>query len=173
MKTITPERARELMAHGAVLVDIREPDEHAREKIAGARNLPLSKLGATPTAATPGQTVLFHCKSGMRTQNAAGALASKAEACEAYIVEGGIEGWKSAGLPVQTDAKQPLELQRQVQLIAGGLVLTGTLLGVFVAPGFLAIPAFVGSGLMFAGATGLCGMAKVLLLAPWNRKAAA
>ena len=33
LKTISPERAAELMRDGAVLVDVREADEHARERI--------------------------------------------------------------------------------------------------------------------------------------------
>ncbi len=44
---------------------------------------------------------------------------------------------------------------RQVQITAGALVLTGVVLGLFVAPGFFGLSAFVGAGLMFAGVTGL------------------
>jgi hypothetical protein len=52
------------------------------------------------------------------------------------------------------------------------LVLAGVLLGLFVAPGFFGLSAFVGAGLMFAGATGWCGMANLLRMMPWNRRAA-
>ncbi|HRD78783.1 MAG TPA: DUF2892 domain-containing protein, partial [Hyphomicrobiaceae bacterium] len=75
------------------------------------------------------------------------------------IVEGGIESWKRAGLPVMKDASQPLELQRQVQLIAGFLIVLGAVLSVSVSPVFVWLSAFVGAGLMLAGATGWCGMA--------------
>jgi hypothetical protein len=68
-----------------------------------------------------------------------------------------------------SDRRQPLELQRQVQIGAGSLVLIGTLLGLFVSSWFFAVPAFVGAGLITAGLTGFCGMARVLLRAPWNR----
>src|SRR5262245_53118176 len=44
LPTIKPSEARRLMESGALLIDIREADEHAREKIPGARHLPLSKL---------------------------------------------------------------------------------------------------------------------------------
>ncbi len=47
--------------------------------------------------------------------------------------------------------------------------MAGTALGVFVHPGFLALPAAVGAGLAFAGATGLCGMAAVLARLPYNK----
>jgi rhodanese-related sulfurtransferase len=46
LKTISPERAAELMRQGAVLVDIREADEHTRERIPGARHHALSEIGA-------------------------------------------------------------------------------------------------------------------------------
>jgi hypothetical protein len=59
-----------------------------------------------------------------------------------------------------------------VQLIAGGMVLAGVVLGAFVNPWFLALAAFFGAGLAFAGATGTCGLALVLMRMPWNRPAA-
>ena len=62
-------------------------------------------------------------------------------ACEAFIVEGGLDAWKKAGLPVATDRRQPIELQRQVQIGAGSLAFIGTVLGVLVSPWFLAVPA--------------------------------
>ena len=45
----------------------------------------------------------------------------------------------------------------------------GVILGVWVAPAVLGLSAFVGAGLMFAGISGWCGMAKLLALMPWNR----
>ena len=96
-----------------------------------------------------------------------------AAGCEAYILEGGIDAWKRAGLPVLTDRRQPLEIMRQVQIAAGGLVLLGVALGIWVAPAFLGLSAFVGAGLVFAGVSGWCGMARLLALMPWNRAARA
>jgi rhodanese-related sulfurtransferase len=137
-------------------VDIREADEHARENIPGARHLPLSKLDEADLA----------------LQSQAPRLAGRAEgACEAFILEGGIDAWKKAGLPVATDRSQPLELQRQVQIGAGSLTLLGVLLGLLASPWFYAIPAFVGAGLVTAGVTGFCGMARLLMRAPWNKTA--
>ena len=70
-----------------------------------------------------------------------------------------------------TDRRQPIELQRQVQIGAGSLALAGTLLGAFVSPWFYILPGFVGAGLLTAGVTGFCGMALLLMRAPWNRAA--
>lgn len=167
---ITPDKARQLLDEGAILVDVREADEHARERIAGAQHLPLSRLAEAELAAESGQSVIFHCRSGARTLAHAPRLAEKVNSsCEAYVVDGGLDAWKRAGLPVVANARAPLELQRQVQISAGVITFLGVLLGVFVSPWLFAIPAFVGLGLTFAGATGRCGLASALRLAPWNK----
>jgi rhodanese-related sulfurtransferase len=166
LKTIDPIAAKRLIDEGAVLVDIREPDEHARECVPGARNAPLSRLDTLPADA---KAIVFHCRSGARTSANAGRL-SDAAGCEAYILEGGIDAWKKAGLPVTVDRGQPIEIMRQVQITAGALVLLGVLLGLWVAPAFVALSGFVGAGLVFAGVSGWCGMARLLGLMPWNRR---
>ena len=61
---------------------------------------------------------------------------------------------------------------RQVQIAAGSMVVLGVLLGAFVTPGFYLLSGFVGAGLVFAGVTGTCGLAQVLRMMPWNRRAA-
>jgi len=165
--TITPHDANKAMAKGATLVDIRGPDEHAREHIAGALHVPLDRLEDLPKVEGP---IIFHCKSGMRTQAKEAALRAAAGFTPCHILEGGLEGWRSAGLPTRLDRKQPLEIMRQVQLAAGGLVLLGVLLGFLITPALFGLSAFVGAGLMMAGATGWCGMAKLLQAMPWNRR---
>jgi rhodanese-related sulfurtransferase len=173
LNTITPDEAARLLREGgATLVEVREADEHARERIPGARNLPLSRLEEAELAVHQGKPVLFHCRSGARTAGNADRLAAKAGLCEAYVVEGGLDAWKRAGLPVAEDRRQPLELMRQVQIAAGSMVVLGVLLGAFVTPGFYLLSGFVGAGLVFAGVTGTCGLARVLRMMPWNRRAA-
>jgi hypothetical protein len=86
------------------------------------------------------------------------------------VLEDGLRAWR-AGLPVREGRKR-LPFDRQVQLIAGLMMLTGVGLGVLVSPWFLALAAFFGAGLTFAGATGTCGLALVLFKLPWNRPAA-
>ncbi|MFY7978292.1 MAG: YgaP family membrane protein, partial [Brevundimonas sp.] len=79
---------------------------------------------------------------------------------------------KAAGLPIRTDARAPLELMRQVQIAAGGLILLGAALGTFLHPAGWTLSAFVGAGLLTAGVTGFCGMARLLAVLPWNRRTA-
>ena len=85
------------------------------------------------------------------------------------VLDGGIEAWKRAGLPVQVDRRVPIDLMRQVQIVVGAMVLGGTLLALLVSPWFAIVPAFAGAGLLVAGTTGFCGMARMLRHAPWNR----
>ncbi len=162
------ELKRRLDSGDAVLIDIRESDEHAREHILGARLAPLSAIDTHDFDREHSKVAVFHCKSGMRTQaNAAQLLARGFR--QAYFLDGGIEAWKAAGFGVHTNVKAPLEIMRQVQITAGLLILTGVVLGWFVNPVFYALSAFVGAGLTFAGATGWCGMALMLKAMPWNR----
>ncbi|HMN36610.1 MAG TPA: rhodanese family protein [Hyphomicrobium sp.] len=170
MKKISPRDAKALIDKGAVLVDIREADERARAQIAGSEHMPLSKLGSLGDAPTgKGQVVVFHCKSGNRTLVNADKLAAKTE-CEAYILDGGIDAWTAAGLPVATAAKKPpIEIIRQVMIVAGSMALAGVLLGMYVSPVWFYLSAFVGLGLIFSGVTGFCLMAYMLKRMPWNR----
>lgn len=164
LQSLTPAQAREMIEKGARLVDIRDADEHAREHIPGAVNVPvddLERLGTGDCA------IVFHCRSGGRTRAHAARLEAVGGQC--YVLEGGIDAWRRAGFAVRTNRRQPLELMRQVQLAAGGLVLIGVALGFLAAPEFFALSAFVGAGLMLAGATGWCGMAGLLQRMPWNR----
>lgn len=165
---IAPPEAKRLVEQGAILVDIREDDEHRRSHIPGAYHVALSRFEPKLLSGASGKTIIFHCRSGARTLGNAAQLAASA-GCEAYILEGGIEAWRKAELPVIEDRRQPLELQRQVQIAAGSLAFLGTLLGLIATPWSFAVPLFVGAGLMTAGVTGFCGMAQLLMRAPWNR----
>jgi rhodanese-related sulfurtransferase len=156
----------------AVLVDIREPDEFRRCHVPGALSRPLSAFQAAGLKIEPAGEVIFTCKSGMRTAGNCERLA-KSVGGPALVLEGGIDAWAAAGLPIAEDRAQPIEIMRQVQIAAGGLVLAGVALGFLVHPAFFGLSAFVGAGLAFAGVTGFCGMAKLLALAPWNRAARA
>ncbi|MFL9841313.1 rhodanese family protein [Sphingomonas sp. ST-64] len=166
IRAIAPADARREVEAGAVLVDIREADEHAREKIPGAINVPLARIGEV---AALGRPLVFHCRSGMRTQANAEALRAAAGDAPCHLLDGGIDGWRKAGLPTAVDTRQPLDLMRQVQIGAGMLTLIGVVLGFLVHPGFFGLSAFVGAGLTLAGTTGWCGMALLLRRMPWNR----
>jgi rhodanese-related sulfurtransferase len=154
----------------ATLIDIREPDEFRRRHVPGALPRPLSAFDAAGLNIEPGREVIFACKSGMRTAAACERLATAAGG-PALVLDGGVDAWAAAGLPIAEDRTQPIEIMRQVQIAAGSLVMTGVALGLLVHPAFFGLSAFVGAGLTFAGVSGFCGMAKLLALTPWNRAA--
>jgi rhodanese-related sulfurtransferase len=173
LTALKPETVADRIKFGrAVLVDIREPDEFARRHVKGALSRPLSAFEAAHLKIEAGKEVVFTCKSGMRTNANCERLAGSVDGA-AFILEGGVDGWAAAGLPVVEDRKAPLEIMRQVQIAAGSLVVAGVALGFLVHPAFFGLSAFVGAGLTFAGATGFCGMARLLALMPWNRAARA
>lgn len=169
--TISPREAQTRLAQGAKLIDIRDADEYLYEHIPEAHLVPLPTLehGVLPENLRAGQ-VIFHCQSGKRTQNAATKLSAIAAPAQVWLLEGGIDGWRAAGLPVAKDSSQPLPLMRQVQIAAGSLALLGVILGYAVNSAFFLLSGFVGAGLILAGVTGFCGMARVLNIMPWNRR---
>ena len=78
-------------------------------------------------------------------------LAGRQRDCEAFILEGGIDAWKKAGLPVATDRSQPLEFSARFRSAPAASRSSASLLGLLVSPWFFAVPAVVGAGLVTAG----------------------
>lgn len=175
MKTITPEEIAKLREAGRPvdLVDVRSPVEFREVHAERARSVPLDALDPRAVMASRGDAaggpVYLICRSGARSRKAA-ELFREAGFDDVASVEGGTAAWERAGLPVVRGEKV-VSLERQVRIAAGSLVAIGTALGAFVHPAFLAVPGFVGAGLVFAGVTDTCGMAMVLARMPWNRTA--
>lgn len=152
-----------------VLIDVREPGEYAREHIPCAKLVPLSTLNPTNLNLHGASRVIVHCASGIRSAKAAERLHDSGIAAVAHL-KGGLQAWREAGYDVTVDTSAPLPIMRQVQLVAGGLILLGVALGTLLHAGFFLLSAFVGAGLVFAGATGWCGMAMLLGWLPYNRR---
>ena len=77
LRTVSPAEARRLIADGATLVDVREPDEHARERIPGARHLPLSQLDDADLAVHQGKPVERHARRLMTLQRREGGIVQR------------------------------------------------------------------------------------------------
>ncbi|NBV63894.1 MAG: DUF2892 domain-containing protein [Planctomycetes bacterium] len=168
--SVSPAHAVQLLQLGqANMVDVREVDEHRREHVAGAALHPSSMFSVTGfPAATPGRRTLVLCRSGGRAGKVVAALQAAGRQ-DVAVIEGGITAWRASGLPVVTDVSAPMPIVRQVMITVGVLVLACTALAVMVSPWFLAAIGFMGAGLVFAGATGICAMATMLAKMPWNR----
>jgi hypothetical protein len=83
-------------------------------------------------------------------------------------VDGGTLACEAAGLPL-VRGKRTLSLDRQVRIAIGLLVLLGAVLGWTVHAAFVALSAFCGAGLIFAGITDRCPLAMAIARMPWNR----
>lgn len=64
----------------------------------------------------------------------------------------------------------PLPVMRQVQIAAGGLTLLSVVLRYTLHPTFFSVAGFIGAGLVFAGVSGFCGMARLLVHILWNKR---
>ncbi len=172
--TISPANVPTLLKStpNAILLDVRTPAEFGGIHASGARNIPLDSIQATALAGSSplpkDATLCILCEKGGRAMVAADHFLA-AGYPSIHVVEGGTQAWVAAGLPVVKGTKYSISIERQVRISAGSLVMTGVILGVFVHPVFLALPAFVGAGLIFAGVTDWCGMGLMLARAPWNR----
>jgi rhodanese-related sulfurtransferase len=151
------------------LVDVRESAEYAGERIAGASLYSLSQFDPHKLSVTGETTLVLYCQSGKRSSKAA-QKCLEAGLSPVVHLEGGISSWKSAGYPVVKSKNAPISLFRQVQIVAGSLVLLGTVLGVFVSPNFLFLSGFVGAGLVFAGVSNTCAMGMLLAKLPYNQR---
>ena len=87
-----------LQARQILLVDVREPDEYAAQRIHGAVLFPLSTLDALALPPDGPRRVVFQCGSGKRSAMAAQAWIAAGVSRAAHLA-GGIGAWKSAGLP--------------------------------------------------------------------------
>jgi rhodanese-related sulfurtransferase len=152
-----------------LLVDVREPAEHAGERIPGSILVPLSKFDPAQIPTAPDKKLVLYCRSGNRSGQAAQKLFA-AGFTDVTHLRYGIGDWKEQGLTTIVNKNAPISLMRQVQIVAGSLVFAGTLLGAFVSPSFLILSGFVGAGLIFAGVTDTCAMATLLAKLPYNQK---
>ncbi len=174
VSTITPAALAELLSGSRQidLIDVRTPAEYRALHVATARNVPLDRLDPTVVmqvrkGVAGEEPIYIICQAGGRGK----------QACERFCregysnvinIEGGTLACEKEGLPV-IRGKEAMSLERQVRITAGSLVVLGAFLSWFVHPGFIALSAFVGAGLVFAGVTDTCGMGMLLARMPWNQ----
>lgn len=170
IQAIAPQTLKQWLDQGQVtLVDVREPSEYAGERITGAHRVSLSNFDPAQIPTEANKTLVLYCESSSRSGQAARRMIIAGYESVMHL-EGGMSAWKQAGFPTQVNKNAPISIMRQVQIIAGTLILTGTLLGAFVNPAFLFLSGFVGAGLTFAGVSGTCAMAMLLAKLPYNQR---
>lgn len=169
IKQATVQEVNEKSAGGECqIVDVREFAEYDQERITGARLMPLSAFEKHVAEIDRTKPVFLLCRSGGRARTAAEKLIGKGFT-DVRVIEGGMNAWTSANLPVIKGASKVWSLERQVRFAAGSLVILGVVLSLAIHPYLIALSAFVGAGLVFSAATDTCGMAMILAKMPWNQ----
>jgi len=173
LKTVDAKTLRTwLDSNEAVLLDVREPAEHAAENISGATLLPLGNVNKSALPPCAGKKLVIHCRKGGRGGSACEKLLAEDPSLDIYNLEGGIEAWNAAGLTVASSGKAFLPLDKQVQLAIGLLLVTASILGILLSPAWFFMTGLIGAGLTVAGLTGFCGLALVMAKMPWNQNIA-
>lgn len=151
-----------------VLLDVRTSAEFAAGHIPGAVNLPLDLLREHRgrLGAAPDQEIVLVCRSGARAVQAAQVLA-EAGLRRARVLDGGMNAWEAAGAPVNRGTPR-WQLERQVRLVAGGIVLISGVGGLLL-PGAHWLGTAIGAGLVIAAVTDSCLMGTLLSKLPYNR----
>lgn len=148
------------------IIDVRSESEYATAHIPGAKCIPLEQLNLRRADLGEGDVVLV-CETGMRASMAHRQLVPRNG--RTLLLEGGTRAWRSAGLPVVTPLRTGWSLERQVRLCTGLLILAGAGLTLLISPVWVLLPAFIGAGLTFAGATNVCMLGRLLARMKWNQ----
>lgn len=169
MKIITPEELKKRLDKNEVLlIDVREPAEYRAECIEGACLIPLGEINIERLPSTE-KPIVIHCMSGKRSADACTKLLATDPSLDVYSLKGGIIAWQEAFCNVKKSGCNILPLDRQTQIVAGSIAFFGTFFGTFIHHAFYILPGFIGAGLIFAGLTGWCGLAKLIAKMPWNK----
>ncbi|MFH9725067.1 rhodanese-like domain-containing protein [Streptomyces sp. NPDC017254] len=150
------------------LLDVRTPGEFRTAHIPGSYNVPLNTLREhrAELLAHLDEDVVLVCRSGQRAAQAEKAL-SEAGLPNLRVLEGGIVAWETAGAPVNRGPER-WDMERQVRLVAGSIVLATGLVGLLVSGAHL-IGTAVGAGLTYAALSNSCAMGVLLSKLPYNR----
>ena len=103
LQELDAQTAKALVDRGeAVLIDVREPAEHAREHIPGVPLIPISAFDIERVKALAGgKKVIFHCAVGGRSARAAEAVHAAGVTDVAHL-QGGLPTWRAAGFETTT-----------------------------------------------------------------------
>ena len=153
----------------AQVVDVRTPAEFESVHIPGSFNVPLDVLRShkADVVSKLENDVVLVCRSGQRASQAQQILSSAGTA--ARVLQDGILDWEQQGYVVDR-GRQRWDLERQVRLVAGSIVLS-SVVGSIAVPKAKWIAAAIGGGLTFAAVSNTCAMTTVLSKLPYNRGA--
>ncbi len=154
------------------IIDVRTPAEFETSHIDGSLNVPLDVLSDHGSKVAEqldsNRDVVLVCRSGQRSSQAAELLQGEG-VTGGTILENGITDWEAQGYEVNRGV-QRWDLERQVRLVAGSIVLS-SVLGSTLVPRLKWLAAAIGGGLTYAAVSNTCAMGTALSKLPYNRGA--
>lgn len=98
MEEVTPQEGQRRVQAGALLVDVREPNEYAEVHATGAQLMPLSSLEQEYSALPKDREIVLICRSGVRSARA-GEFLQQQGYSRVTNLTGGTTAWVEGGLP--------------------------------------------------------------------------
>ncbi len=149
------------------ILDVRTPAEFETAHIPGAHNVPLDLLREHRTELRQhlDEGVVLVCHSGARASQAERTLA-EAGLQNLRVLTGGMLAWQTSDAPTSY-GRPRWDLERQVRLVAGTIVLASVLASGFV-PALKWLAALLGAGLTLAALTNTCALGMLLAELPYN-----
>ncbi len=102
---VDPAEGKRRVDAGALLLDVRNPDEWQAGHAEGAAWIPMREIAERQDELPTDREIVVICKTGGRSARVTQALV--AAGYDAANVAGGGEAWQAAGLPIVTDDGQP------------------------------------------------------------------
>jgi rhodanese-related sulfurtransferase len=99
---VAPTAVEDLVNAGAVVIDVREPDEWSAGHAPGAVFIPMGQVEARLDEVPREATAVIVCRSGARSNTVTQFL--NLQGFKAVNMAGGMNAWERAGLPVVTDS---------------------------------------------------------------------
>jgi rhodanese-related sulfurtransferase len=106
---IVPERAAELIAAGAMLIDVRRGYEWDAGRIAGARHIEINDVAREAETIPTDRPVVFYCRTGSRSSLAAAAF--RQAGWDAYNLAGGLVAWVDGGNELEPEGGEVVDPQ--------------------------------------------------------------
>ncbi|MFC5235971.1 rhodanese-like domain-containing protein [Pseudonocardia zijingensis] len=168
--TVDPQTLRAWMdaPEQLTVIDVRSPAEFETVHIHGSYNVPLPLLGehAAQVADRIDHRTVLVCQSGVRAADARRRLAAVGMG-DLHVLGGGVPAFERVGGEV-VRGRARWALERQVRLVAGGLVTAGVLGSLWKRP-LVALAGAIGAGLTVSALTDTCAMGRLLSALPYNR----
>ncbi len=101
-RAVTSSEATQLINNSnAIVVDLRGQEEYSAGTLTGARNIPQAELESRSNdlARFKNRPVILVCASGVSSGKAV-AILTAAGFAEVYNLQGGVAGWREAGMPL-------------------------------------------------------------------------